>query len=380
MGDKSLGLVVVTDSLDSENPAYTAVQNFIRLYESEADQFSIIGPSNIELENKNNIKKVNMNRRDATGLISTIATYFILQIKISSHIYKMSNKYDAIFFHLGGNLLIFPVIVSRITNTRSIIIITTDSIEKTFYGKNTENLYTNLITKAVKKTESLTCILADKTVLLSESMKRPANIGPFSPDTTVANLNYVDSSMSKSRTIDNRDFDLIYVGRLIKIKQPQKIIKSVSILNKKRNIKIKAKIVGDGPMKQKLIEMSKKEDIEENITFTGWMDHKHIPNHFNTSCLFILPSQVEGVPKTILEAMACGTIPVATPVGGIPDIISNEDNGFIIENTEPKKLSNTISNILERNDLEIISDTAQKHVMNNYSFDKTRNKYTEILD
>ena len=64
----------------------------------------------------------------------------------------------------------------------------------------------------------------------------------------------------------------------------------------------------------------------------------------------MLPSITEGIPLSLLEGMACGLCPVATNVGGIPDVVTHGRDGILLPPLEPATLANTLLRLLEAND------------------------------
>ena len=97
--------------------------------------------------------------------------------------------------------------------------------------------------------------------------------------------------------------------------------------NKKIYENFELYLVGDGSLKQNIEEMIKTYNLEEKIHLVG-----NLPDCYEmlyNSDIFILPSKWEGMPMTIVEAMGTGIPIVASPVGGIPDMIKNGENGFL---------------------------------------------------
>ncbi len=88
-------------------------------------------------------------------------------------------------------------------------------------------------------------------------------------------------------------------------------------------------IVGDGSDRLKLEEQVYKSRLKEYVTFTGITNE--VDNYLNQSDIFILPSEDEGLPMAILEAMRASLPVVSTPVGGIPEIVEDGYNGYLIE-------------------------------------------------
>jgi glycosyltransferase involved in cell wall biosynthesis len=96
--------------------------------------------------------------------------------------------------------------------------------------------------------------------------------------------------------------------------------------------------------------------------------------------LLILPSFTEGLPNVILEAMACGTPVLATPVGAIPDIVIDGKTGFIMANNSPDCVAKNIIRALNHPHLDQISQNAYKIVTETFTLEKKVIKFQEILN
>jgi len=96
--------------------------------------------------------------------------------------------------------------------------------------------------------------------------------------------------------------------------------------------------------------------------------------------LLALPTQhAEGLPTVILEAMACGTPVLATPVGGIPDVIKDGETGFIMENNSPECIAKNIVRVLEYPDLNKVTKNARKLIEEKYTYKAAVERYRRIF-
>ena len=101
-------------------------------------------------------------------------------------------------------------------------------------------------------------------------------------------------------------------------------------------------IVGSGPLETEVKNLVSKLNLEKNYTFLGRIEHSSIPLYMSASNLLCLPSLREGCPNVVLESLSCGTPVVASDVGAVPDIITNDSFGIIVRPKEPNDLANGI--------------------------------------
>jgi len=158
--------------------------------------------------------------------------------------------------------------------------------------------------------------------------------------------NGADIKTIKSTKISKKKYDLIFVGRLAYQKNLELLIKSVKLL-KIEFPNIKVCIIGDGEKKEKLVSMTNKLNLSENIEFIGKIKYrKKVFQYMKSSKIFVLPSIFEGFPLTVVEANACG-LPVITTnykLNRTTDFIKG--NGLIAESTS-EGLAKAIKYLLE---------------------------------
>ena len=123
---------------------------------------------------------------------------------------------------------------------------------------------------------------------------------------------------------------LVYVGRLADEKGLENLLKSMALL-KKKFPDVTLTIVGEGPLRKKLEDLSNELNMRESISFEGAVPHSRISEYMRDADALVLPSISEGLSVVILEAMACGTPVIASNVGGVGDIVSDGFNGFVVE-------------------------------------------------
>lgn len=151
----------------------------------------------------------------------------------------------------------------------------------------------------------------------------------------------------------NNPLKIIYIGRLIEKKGVQVLLNSVSYLKNKENYEIQ--IIGDGPYKDELENITKELQITDYVTFYG--NQINVGDWLCKADIFVHPAiWQEGFGIAIVEALSYGKICVASNRGAIPEIITNGDNGILFESENAISLADKImyaSNMMS--DIQIIN-------------------------
>jgi glycosyltransferase involved in cell wall biosynthesis len=243
-----------------------------------------------------------------------------------------------------------------------------------------------------------TKILAHSNILLQEICSKCSDIIiiPAKKLSTQFNLQKYVSKVSSALSIINHDFfnefrvikgykkrkNLVgYVGNLAKGKGILNLFEGIRIIV--NNFGDKAPhflIIGGGELYSYLKNKLNMYKLSKHVLLAGRMPHKALPKYYNEMKLLILPSYTEGIPSVILEAMACGTPVLATPVGAIPDVIKDGETGFLLKSNDPKQIADKIIELLNKPELlEKVSKNAYNHVRENFSYEKILESWRKII-
>jgi glycosyltransferase involved in cell wall biosynthesis len=153
-------------------------------------------------------------------------------------------------------------------------------------------------------------------------------------------------ALKKKYGFKNYSNIIISVGRLTKEKDLKLALHAYKLIedHTKKTLLI---IIGDGPERDNLEQLSKTLKIRQCI-FLGALHNEQIPEYLNCADALVLTSTYEGMPRTVLEALACGVPVVSTDVGGIRQIIKRGLNGEVITGRDPKKFSQTTASYLNQ--------------------------------
>lgn len=144
---------------------------------------------------------------------------------------------------------------------------------------------------------------------------------------------------------------LLTTSRLVIRKGIDTVLHAMPIIMKKFS-NIKYLVVGDGPDKEKLIDLSKKLGIDNKVRFCGFVSEEIKKDCYLASDVYVMPSkfgdlgEVEGFGISFLEANAHGLPVIGSNVGGITDAVENGKNGFLVDPDDPNQLAEKVINLL----------------------------------
>jgi len=166
-----------------------------------------------------------------------------------------------------------------------------------------------------------------------------------------------------------------YIGRLVEGKGLEDLFEAVKILNKQKLL-----VYGTGPMEKKLREIARKLHIDDKIEWRGFVPYSKVPEALSQIDVFVYPSWHEGFGRSVMEALAMEKAVVATRVGGIPDLIKDGVNGFLVKPHDPQELSEKISVLIKDKNLrERFGKAGRKYVSDNYEWNDGIKKFAGIF-
>jgi glycosyltransferase involved in cell wall biosynthesis len=173
--------------------------------------------------------------------------------------------------------------------------------------------------------------------------------------------------------------EILFVGRLHPIKGVQYLLRAMKQVQEKIP-DARLILVGDGEERERLVSLSIQLGIQKYVQFIGITPHNVVKTFMQQADVFVLPSLSEGFPNVILEAMACGLPIIASRVGGIPDIITNDTNGYLVEVKDTNDMANKILLLLSDDALrKKLSDT-NRHQIEKYSWENVISELEKIYD
>lgn len=179
--------------------------------------------------------------------------------------------------------------------------------------------------------------------------------------------------------VAERPVKLLYVGRLAAEKGVPVLLQSLIAL-KSEGQHFHLTLLGDGPERAALEAEVKAHGLDKMVHFGGFASQETVRATLQASDVFILPSFAEGVPVSLMEAMACGVPVIGTNVGGVTELIEHEVSGLVVAPSDDIALKNAISSYLDSPALrKRVSIEARKVVETHFNLDIEVSKLEQLI-
>lgn len=173
----------------------------------------------------------------------------------------------------------------------------------------------------------------------------------------------------------NKSDYCLFVGQLTRRKGVEYLIRAVHKLSKD----IRCIIIGEGPERNSLIKSVNELNLSGKIIFTGAVPFDRLKSLYAQASFFVLPSISEGLPLTILEAMASGCPVIASSVSGVVDIVEDGYNGFLVEPRDVETLRDRIGTLASDPKLRMnMGERAREMVEKRYSWISIAERVTDV--
>ena len=132
---------------------------------------------------------------------------------------------------------------------------------------------------------------------------------------------------------------ILFVGNLIKIKGLEYLLGALKLIE---DPALKLYIIGTGRLEDPVKRMVRRMGLQDRVMMLGSCAHERIPLWMNAAELVCVPSIIEGQPNVILEAFACGIPVVASRIGGIPELVTDNKQGILIRPADISSLKTAL--------------------------------------
>jgi glycosyltransferase involved in cell wall biosynthesis len=232
------------------------------------------------------------------------------------------------------------------------------------------NLENGSLQRLVKKVIYRNCdLIFAVSWKLKEKIEKEHNskvmVIPFSADPSFFKPLNSRRMLRRKWGITSRGKVILTVCKLDKNKGVDILIKSLKKLNMNDASLL---IAGEGVERKSLEKLSSVLGIQEKVSFLGFMDREKLLELYNLADIFALASYSEGLPKVLMESMACGCIPIVTDVGDVKAVVVDGFNGFIVNTGDYEKFAEKLKEALSLSEekMTLMKNRARRVVANDF--------------
>jgi glycosyltransferase involved in cell wall biosynthesis len=173
------------------------------------------------------------------------------------------------------------------------------------------------------------------------------------------------------------------VSQHIARKRLDMLVKAVLDLNKRKITGYKVVIAGDGPVRSSLINLVKNYGLENIIELPGWITQEQKYLYYNAADIFVLTSEYEAGPITLLEAMSYGDVPVSSAIDGFPSLLRDHIDGLLFPVGDFHLLSKCLDELLVSHSLREKLSVSARNFAEKFDWtsvaESTKNVYQKLL-
>jgi glycosyltransferase involved in cell wall biosynthesis len=180
-----------------------------------------------------------------------------------------------------------------------------------------------------------------------------------------------------SNSVCRRTPSLVFVGSLREVKDPINLIEAFKVVSDRiKNTHLQ--IVGDGHLRPAVERKVKRYKLQDRVTMHGMIPHQKALEVMASAEIYVSTSVEEGLPTSLIEAMALEKAVVTTGVGGVPEIITDGVNGLLTTPRSPERMAQLIERLLKDPVLAERLGKAAAESVRNFSWNSIAQKYQSI--
>ncbi|MDG5775375.1 glycosyltransferase [Haloarculaceae archaeon H-GB2-1] len=332
-------------------------------------------PADSEIRDRHEL--VELTRKGAGDSVLVAAVRFLLnQLRMCR---VLLGREESVVLFFGATSYVLPILFARLVG-KTVLVEPRGDVPLTLrlnWERSLPDPVARTLAGLVWVLERTGFALAHGVVTYTPSMADQLDLDPDAPTVYPTGARYVRTdTFDVEIPYDERDVRVGFLGRI----DEEKGIRELAAVAKSLPEHVTFAFIGDGDLSEWLERELADEIADGRVDYVGWVDHDDVPTELNRLRLLVMPSQpTEGLPTTILEALACGTPVYATPVSGVPDVVRDGETGFFMQSRDPEAIRDTVTDVLARDDLDAISRAGRDLVESEYSFEAAQERYRTIL-
>jgi glycosyltransferase involved in cell wall biosynthesis len=190
-------------------------------------------------------------------------------------------------------------------------------------------------------------------------------------------LHPVNSDFSDASRFADPEYDVLWLTRMSEEKAPLLFVEALEVM-RDRGVEYSVAIVGSGPLESEVRAAVERAGLADRVDVPGWAEEP--VEYYRTAGVYVLTSEREMLPLTLVESMLVGVPPVAPAVGAIPDVVEDGENGVLVADRSPETYADAIETLLTDEDTYRRVASNASTVESELSYDAVAESWDEIFD
>lgn len=345
--------VVFMNPVPSKAPQISCFK-FLQVIAPSFSKVSVISSS---LDDNENAQIINIKYKKQKNKILRILNFLFFQLKVFFKAMSTLKKGDYAFFWVGDKMF-SSMLACKLKGVKTYFFL---------YGMTSlEN--DSKKAQTTKKAQDFLAKKSDFICAESKSVLTDRNIA-LSDKTKIIHL-FVDD-LKTDKIKENK------IGMLCRLCAGKCVLQSIEGFAKfhKTHPEYKLEIVGDGLLYEQCKSLIEKLNAQSYITLCGWLLHDDLFKLMPYWKLLLFPTKTEGVPNSVLESMSMSVPALSSPVGGLKDIIVDNENGYVLSFDDADTIADSLCKVVESDTLEEVSKNAKQTINLKFTLEKAQQNF-----
>jgi len=364
--------IIASPSVLNKQASESLVAYFVDLLKPISDKlFLIAGSSPYGNERIRHMQVIRWRDRDKDFILFKMVSRFLTDLRIAFNLLRLANQINIIVYYIGTKGYLLSMLMARLLRKR-IVMCSASSSPKVaeVIRKESSVVWDSAIPPSIMNIlERASLTLSHRIWVQSKSVISLSRLDKYRGKISICDLFYIDAThILVKRELKNRRNVVGYLGRFDENKGVLNLVKAMPIILEGYE-EIEFILFGGGELLPRIHEEIERSKLQQKVRLSGAIPREKVGDCMNELKLFVLPSYSEGLPHVIKEAMACGTPVLATPVGGVPDLIEDGETGFIMEDNSPDCIAENVIRALKHPSLEKIAQNGRMLIESKYAYE-----------
>lgn len=310
--------VITNPMIAANRSAEVTLSKFLRVISAVYNEIHVVG-GNLTIESDVTATLHTWNILRAKNKVKRLLDILLLQVKMAWYLLKTVSRNTTIYFWIGDKMLL-PYLAAKSKGA---------DVRYFLYGNV---LKEGRVSTAAKFSGTMIAWMANHAD--SVCLESPGVLKEWDGLIHNKQHRYIHLYTEITASCAQTERESV-IGMLCRLTEGKHVLESIEAFSEfhKTHPNYRMEIVGSGKQEQLCIDLVGKLNAESYIHLLGWIDHEQIPEAIKHWKYLLFPTDTEGMPNSVLEAMGCGIPVLASPVGGLCDLIQPGENGCFLQNT-----------------------------------------------